>query len=36
MKFRTLKKTNGTIQRIVSNNPSVIKYLALFGFEEDN
>lgn len=32
IKFRTLKKTNGMIQRIVSNNPSVVKFLALFGF----
>jgi len=36
VKFRTLKKSNNMVQRIIVNNPSVFKFLALFGFEEDN
>lgn len=36
VKFRTLKKTNNMVQRVIVNNPSVFKFLALFGFQEDN
>ncbi len=32
MKFRALKKSNSMVQRVISANPSVIKFLALFGF----
>ena len=32
MKFRSLKKSNNMVQRIITSNPPVIKFLALFGF----
>lgn len=33
IKFRTLKKSNNMVQRTIQANPSVVKFLALFGFE---
>jgi hypothetical protein len=33
MKYRTLKKSNNMVQRIITSNAPVGNFLALFGFE---
>ena len=35
MKFRNLKKTNAMVQKTILVNIQVLKFLKLFGFEED-